>query len=331
MPGKIQPTPDSKPKARPVDDSSRVPRPSLRWVLWTAGALALAALGGGWAFWHGHSAVPPLQGGILTWSTQRDKESLAAYLNGNVLVPGFEAKVVAVAKKQNYWSLAKATHTDIDTIVGFNPDMEHLNAYLGRPVLMSDQVGTLHQVRLGDSPESVEKDYGLDPGDLRAANRVGWLGLKPGQVLFLPGAKPLQLTQPMAEAFARRRLFRSPLAGHYTSLVGVRIDPFTGQERHHNGVDIKAPFNSLVAAAADGTVTLAGWNDGFGKCIIIDHNNGYRTLYGHLNALMVRSGQKVHQNQFIGRVGMTGRTTGPHLHFTIWKDGKVQNPLKYLW
>jgi murein DD-endopeptidase MepM/ murein hydrolase activator NlpD len=76
---------------------------------------------------------------------------------------------------------------------------------------------------------------------------------------------------------------------------------------------------------------LAGWNSGFGKCVIIEHANGLRTLYGHLNTVMVHVGQKVKRNQYIGRVGSTGRTTGPHLHFTIWKDGKLQDPLKYLW
>lgn len=113
--------------------------------------------------------------------------------------------------------------------------------------------------------------------------------------------------------------------------MGTRVDPFTGEKRFHNGVDIRAPFNALVAAAADGTVALAGWNDGFGKCVVIDHAQGYRTLYGHLNAILVHVGETVKQHQLIGRVGMTGRTTGPHLHFTIWKNKKVQDPMKYLW
>jgi murein DD-endopeptidase MepM/ murein hydrolase activator NlpD len=189
----------------------------------------------------------------------------------------------------------------------------------------------LHQVVEGQTPESIEKDYGLISGTVRAANRVGLLGLRPGEVLFLPGVAPRQLTGRMQDLFSRRNFFRSPIAGRYTSLLGKRVDPFTGAIRHHNGVDIKAQFNSLVAAAADGTVVLAGWNDGFGKCVIIDHAQGFRTLYGHLNEILVHVGQKVKQHQPIGRVGITGRTTGPHLHFTIWKDNKLQNPLNYLW
>jgi len=268
---------------------------------------------------------------VQSWSSLQDKQGLAAYLSRTVQVPGFGVTVAAVAKKQSYWTLAKAARINIDTIVGFNPDMEHLNAYVGRPVLLPNQRGALHQVQAGDTPESIERDYGLLTGTVRASNRVGWTGLLPGQVLFLPAAAPRQRTAPMQALFAKRDFFRSPLAGSYSSHMGIRVDPFTGEKRFHNGVDIRAPFNALVAAAADGTVSLAGWNDGFGKCVVIDHAQGFRTLYGHLNAILVHVGEKVKQHQLIGRVGMTGRTTGPHLHFTIWKNKKVQDPMRYLW
>jgi murein DD-endopeptidase MepM/ murein hydrolase activator NlpD len=292
---------------------------------------AILAAGAGVLWRWGRSPVPDMPGSLLTWSSLQEKQDLAAYLNRTVRQADFAVEVVSVKKRQSYWTLAKADKLTIKTIIGFNPDMEHLNAYVGRPVLLPNQRGTLHQVGAGQTPESIEQDYGLLSGTVRAANQVGWLGLRVGQVLFLPGAAPKQLTAPMQQLFAQRDFFRSPLAGHYTSMMGKRVDPFTGVIRFHNGVDIGAPFNSLVGAAADGTVVLAGWNDGFGKCIIIQHAQGYRTLYGHLNAILVHVGQKVKQHQLIGRVGMTGRTTGPHLHFTIWKNNRIQDPLKYLW
>lgn len=294
-----------------------------------AGALFLCLTGA--FFWFGRSSVPALEGGIQTWTALEQKQALADYLNRNIRIPGFKAETVAVAKKQNYWSLARGAKVNIDTIVGFNPDMQHLNAYVGRPVLLANQRGALHQVAPGESLAGIEERYGLERGTLRQVNRLGWLGPRSGQVLFLPGVAPKQLTPEMQAIYDQRNFFRSPLAGKYTSLLGTRHDPFTGFSKHHNGVDIKAPFNSLVAAAADGTVSLAGWNSGFGKCVIIEHADGYRTLYGHLNTILVKQGQKVKQYQFIGRVGSTGRTTGPHLHFTIWKNGSLQNPLKYLW
>lgn len=307
------------------------PLPSKRhywpWILLFLTGLCVA----GAVYRFGRSRVPGISGSIQEWSGLEQKQALALYLNRSVRSPGFQAETVAVARKQNYWSLARDAKVNIDSIVGFNPDMQHLNAYIGRPVLLGNQRGALHQVAVGETLPGLEELYNLPRGTLRQVNVVGWLGLRPGQVLFVPGVAPKQLTPEMQAIFAQRNFFRSPLAGKYTSLLGTRHDPFTGVTKHHNGVDIKAPFNSLVAAAADGTVSLAGWNGGFGKCVIIEHAQGYRTLYGHMNTILVKPGQKVKQYQFIGRVGTTGRTTGPHLHFTIWKDGLIQNPLKYLW
>ena len=113
--------------------------------------------------------------------------------------------------------------------------------------------------------------------------------------------------------------------------MGTRLDPFTGAVSHHNGVDIKADYNELVGASAAGTVIYAGWNGGFGKCIKIDHHNDYVTLYGHLNAILVHVGEQVKQHQIIGKVGATGRATGPHLHFTVYYKGQAKNPLEFLW
>lgn len=274
---------------------------------------------------------PAPEGDIRYWVKRDAKEALAEYLQPRVLVPGFELKVVQVRAGQNYWGIAREHGLSIDDLVGHNLDMQHLNAYIGRALLLSRHPGSLHQVREGESVAGIEADYGLAPGTVAEANRLVLGSVRPGQVLFLPKAKPRQFTPEMAELYAGRDFFRSPLAGTYTSLLGARVDPFTGDYRVHNGVDIKAPFNSLVAAAADGRVVEAGWKGGFGKAVVIDHKDGYRTLYGHLNVILVQAGQQVRQHQYVGRVGMTGRTTGPHLHFTIWKDGRLRDPLKYLW
>lgn len=270
-------------------------------------------------------------GAIHSWTQLEAKEALARSLRKTVTVKGFQVEAVKVLKGQNYWGLARDAGMSIDDLIGYNPDMQHLNAYIGRALLLGSSSGSLHQVQKGESAASIEKDYGVEAGSVRQANRLGLFGLSAGQVLFIPGAAPRQLTPEMAELFANRRFFRSPLAGKYTSLLGGRTDPFTGDYKTHNGVDIKAPFNSLVAAAADGKVSEAGWKGGYGKAIVIEHADGYRTLYGHLNVILVKPGQLVKQYQFIGKVGKTGRTTGAHLHFSIWKHGRLQDPLKYLW
>ena len=128
--------------------------------------------------------------------------------------------------------------------------------------------------------------------------------------------------------------FTWPLPGVYTITdeFGDRIDPFTGQRMGHNGMDIGAAQGTTVVAAQSGTVITAGWVSGFGNCIIINHGNGLWSLYGHLmnGGILVSVGQEVRQGDVIGKVGSTGRSTGPHLHFGVYENGSVVNPRKYL-
>jgi murein DD-endopeptidase MepM/ murein hydrolase activator NlpD len=100
----------------------------------------------------------------------------------------------------------------------------------------------------------------------------------------------------------------------------------------HRGIDISGSgaYGSLIVAADGGVVTLAGWNDGYGKCVIINHKNGKKTLYGHCSSLLVSSGEAVSRGQAIARIGSTGDSTGPHLHFEIIVGGSNVNPLNYV-
>jgi murein DD-endopeptidase MepM/ murein hydrolase activator NlpD len=101
--------------------------------------------------------------------------------------------------------------------------------------------------------------------------------------------------------------------------------------RGHTGLDIAAPFGAPVIAAAAGQVSLAGWTSGgYGNLIIIDHGNGRQTLYAHLSQINVQPGQWVNRGQSIGRIGSTGFSTGPHLHFEVRQDGLPRDPLTYL-
>lgn len=110
---------------------------------------------------------------------------------------------------------------------------------------------------------------------------------------------------------------------------GMRIDPIYGTIRFHAGMDFTANIGTPVYATADGTVVLSDWKQGYGKCIIIDHGYGYQTLYAHLNEYKVRAGQKVIRGEFIGEVGNTGKSTGPHLHYEVHVKGQPDNPAKY--
>ena len=114
-----------------------------------------------------------------------------------------------------------------------------------------------------------------------------------------------------------------------TSLAGTRTHPVTGQERYHSGVDIGCPAGDPVWAAASGTVSSAGWNGNYGNCVMISHDNGYTTVYGHLDSIAVSSGQSVSAGTTVGYCGSTGLATGPHLHFEIRSGGDFLDPLDF--
>lgn len=116
-----------------------------------------------------------------------------------------------------------------------------------------------------------------------------------------------------------------------TSDYGNRIHPITKTKKFHKGIDIGAAQGTNVLAAADGTVVTAGWNSGgYGYYITINHGGGIVTLYGHNSKLLVKSGDKVKKGQVIAKVGSTGNSTGPHIHFEVLKNGSVVNPYDYL-
>jgi murein DD-endopeptidase MepM/ murein hydrolase activator NlpD len=106
-----------------------------------------------------------------------------------------------------------------------------------------------------------------------------------------------------------------------TSRFGWRTHPLTGSRRFHSGLDIAAPSGTPVVATATGTVVSAGWNGGYGKAIVIQHNDTQQTLYGHLSEIAVQPGQQIAQGTVIGLVGSTGNSTGPHLHFEARSPG----------
>ena len=124
--------------------------------------------------------------------------------------------------------------------------------------------------------------------------------------------------------------FRAPIdSGRITSYYGTRKDPFNKHKKFHSGVDILAKIDTSVRAAESGTVIFAGEKGGLGKAIVIDHGNGLRTVYGHLNRFLTTNGRKVTRGEIIAGAGNTGRSTAPHLHFTVMQDGKTVDPLLY--
>ena len=125
--------------------------------------------------------------------------------------------------------------------------------------------------------------------------------------------------------------FVFPVASYsyISSRFGQRVHPITGVLKNHNGMDIASNMGTSVYAADGGKVVLAEWYGGYGNCIMIDHGNGYKTLYGHLSYIGVKSGQAVNQGDVIGQVGSTGNSTGPHLHFEVYLNGSRIDPEQF--
>jgi murein DD-endopeptidase MepM/ murein hydrolase activator NlpD len=121
-----------------------------------------------------------------------------------------------------------------------------------------------------------------------------------------------------------------PVEGQVTGSFGERIDPFNGEGAFHSGVDIGSSYGQQVIAPADGVVTFADFLGGYGKAVMLDHGHGISTRYGHLSGYAVTPGQHLHRGDVIGYVGLSGRSTGPHLHYEVRINDTPVNPYKYL-
>ncbi|HUO57256.1 MAG TPA: LysM peptidoglycan-binding domain-containing M23 family metallopeptidase [bacterium] len=241
-----------------------------------------------------------------------------------------KASLHKVEMGENYWSIANDNNVTINTLLGANPGMP-FTAAINRPLVLLSRKGVLHRVEAGEKLEQIAGLYGVDVQVLKDENGVTWWkGIKEGDVLFVPDVKPIRMIKAWKNYFANRGFFGIPFAGWgkgWTSGFGMRTDPITGEQKLHKGMDFKAKYGESVFAAAAGKVIFAGVAGGYGNLIQIRHANGYLTYYGHLSKILVNQGHKVRRGELIGKVGATGRVTGPHLHFEIRKNGKAINPL----
>ncbi|MBE1203581.1 peptidoglycan DD-metalloendopeptidase family protein [Aminobacter carboxidus] len=130
---------------------------------------------------------------------------------------------------------------------------------------------------------------------------------------------------------ARKLPLANPAAGRsISSTFGVRTDPLIGTPALHSGMDFRAPYGSPARATAAGTVIKAGWNGGYGRMVEIDHGGGFTTRYAHLSKILVAPDQQIAVGDEIGEVGSSGRSTGPHLHYEVRRDGEAVDPLRFI-
>lgn len=146
----------------------------------------------------------------------------------------------------------------------------------------------------------------------------------------LPTAGSLQLLSSAGLADLTSTPTLWPVIGHLTGTFGERMDPFSGEGAFHTGVDISSQYGDAVRVSADGMVIEADDRAGYGRLVVVDHGFGVRTYYGHLSSFNVLAGQQLRRGDTIGNVGVSGRSTGPHVHYEVRINGAPVNPMRYL-
>jgi murein DD-endopeptidase MepM/ murein hydrolase activator NlpD len=209
-----------------------------------------------------------------------------------------------------------------------NPDL----LQLGQEIFILPISGVYHKVAKKDTIESIAKDYKVTPEAILNCeyNRLGEPSqLTAGEYVIVPGGRKPYVprvvhvyTGPIPEGAARGSgVFVWPTSGYVTQKFWEQ----------HRAVDIANGAGTPIVAADSGFVAIVGSSDsGYGKYVVIDHGNGFQTLYAHFSIFYVKTGQSVKRGQTIGLMGTTGRSTGPHLHFEIRKDGAQRNPMVFL-
>ncbi len=231
-----------------------------------------------------------------------------------------------VKKGDTISGIAQKFRLNLDTVISYNNIRDARALKEGAVLKLPNTDGLKHRVKRGDYLGGIARKYGVSFNNLLDWNSLDSSLIKPGQELFIPEVRlsEHELNQVLG------KLFIYPTRGIVSSRFGMRNDPFTGVRRFHNGVDLKGREGTLVKAAMSGKVAMTGYNANYGKYIILSHSEGYQTFYGHLDKFQVRKGQRVSQGQIIGEMGNTGYSTGPHLHFSIFRRGEPVDPFKYL-
>ncbi|MBI1908643.1 MAG: peptidoglycan DD-metalloendopeptidase family protein [Deltaproteobacteria bacterium] len=194
------------------------------------------------------------------------------------------------------------------------------------------RTGLYYRMQSGDSLTSLARTYGVTVQELAEINDIeDSKDLKPGDRVFIPTrARKTKTVKPLAKGVAEEKIvfdrgrFAWPIHGRLTSRFGMR------NGTRHDGIDIASPHGTPIHAASAGQVVYSQRLRGYGHLILVKHKDGFFTAYAHLSQYLVKKGKRVKKGQVIGKVGATGRATGPHLHFEVRKGRVARNPLFFL-
>ncbi|MDR1046430.1 MAG: M23 family metallopeptidase [Treponema sp.] len=214
----------------------------------------------------------------------------------------------------------------MDAIIASNGISNARRLREGENLKIPNMDGIPYTLRKDDTLEKISKNMGVPLEAILDANDIQTDIIAAGTQLFIPGArmKKEDLHLAMGDAFIY------PVRGRLTSGYGWRNDPISGVRRYHAALDMAVPEGTTVKAAMDGRIATVGYNATYGRYIIVSHGSGFQTMYAHLSSVLVKQNAWVLQGAKIGESGNTGYSTGPHLHFAVYKNGRAVNPLDYL-
>lgn len=255
----------------------------------------------------------------------------------------FRTKIVIheVAPGDVIGAIAARYGVGVNTVLSANNLTLRSRIHPGDKLKILPVDGVAHTVRRGDTVQKIARLYGAKEGEIISFNKLRSDGsdIAVGEQLIVPGGTP---PRPVAPAPVRRFTalqnvaapppsVEAPAGSGYVWPAGVRrITQYFNWR--HNGIDIAGPVGTPIYAARGGVVAKSqcGWNGGYGCYIVLDHGDGFRSVYGHNSRLFVAVGDVVNQGQTIAAMGSTGNSTGPHVHFEVRFNNKNQNPLRYV-
>lgn len=239
---------------------------------------------------------------------------------------GLYYTVYQIQKGDTVSGIADLFDITVDTVLSANNIQSARSLKPGQLLKIPNMAGIIYATKSGDTVQSIAEKYSISADRLIETNGLLATELAPDKTLFLPDAKlPTAVLREISGD-----LFRWPVRGVITSWFSWRRDPFSGKNSFHNGLDIGVPMGTPIGAGMEGTVSETGYSPIMGKYVILQHSGGWKTLYAHMSSISVQEGKYVSRGGRIGLSGNTGYSTGPHVHFSVFKNGKAVNPANVL-
>lgn len=280
----------------------------------------------------------------------------------DVIVQRTQTELYTVREGDVVGTIARRFGITIETIISANRLTKQASIKPGDTLKIPATSGVLHVVKKGDTVTKLAQTYRAEADKIIATNNLADRALTPGEEIVIPdGISPVVVVTRPVNTAVRPNIpttnIKNKSLDKYQELIDVRGDTRTKPADinvntapltkllwpttqhsitqyygwNHTGVDLDGDYVDAIYASADGVVETAGWNSGgYGLMIFIDHQNGMKTRYAHASKMFVKAGDRVKKGQVIAMVGTTGRSTGTHLHYEVYLNGKRQNPLKYI-